>query len=427
MTEEIQGRPAELSPRIAAGVIDALILVALGAFLSLLPLWFGALTLPMLGAFVAILAYSIVPLFVFGATIGMRLFGIELIAVNGGRPDLFDIMFRDLFGRGLIGFAYFGFVLFAVFGMMTNSVAFFQPQGLGLVLFMLCGLASVLGMLGHLLVLTQKDRRGLHDMIGKTLVIERGSAPAVDHFDDLDEEETAMLARRRGKRIRNFVIFEIVAISVTIALPFVELPAGDAQGTQERLAMANAKIAFEKRPTDPSAARQYTGALRGAGKVEDADEIWDAHLAAIAMQEQLREAAIRKSHTERPDDWDTFESLLTLLEQQSRIDEAKAAFVAFAETNRADDGVRASYAVWLYQNEFTEEAITKLEAEIERDQASAGLHFYLGAALLDSGDKPGARAAFMKALEIDPELEDAQDQLDELGTEPAEAPPAGED
>jgi uncharacterized RDD family membrane protein YckC len=408
------GRPADIGSRITAGVFDLFLLSLLGATLSLAPMLFGGLALPLVGAVAAIVVYTIAPAMLFRQTLGMKLFGVEIISVNGRNADATELLFRELFGRGLFGAAYFASVAVGIFGYLSGSLSFFQPTGPGLVLFLVAGAVSFIGVVGHFLILASKDRRGLGDLMARTIVIEAGSGRDERAFEaEMDDEERAMASAKRKKRIRNFVLFEAGMLAGALLLPyFLSRPVTSHEEFAERMEQKKAEREFKQDPTNSYRAHNLISSLRASGDLEKADEILTQHQEAIQKQENAQESALRVSLKERPD-WDTLGDLLRLLEKQGRIADAKTTFAEYAAQDR-DPDTRAAFGIWLYEHDFVDESIGELRTSITAGATGAGVHAYLGFALQDKGEKQGAIDAFKKALEIDPELYEAKAELEAL-------------
>ena len=415
------GKPADFGSRITAGILDLFLLFLLGAFLSLAPMLVGGLALPLVGSFAAILAYIVAPCALFKKTLGMKLFGVEIVSVNGRNADATELLFRELFGRGLFGAAYFASVAVGIAGWLSGSLSFFQPTGAGLLLFLVAGLVSCIGVVGQALALVSKDGRGIADLMAKTMVIEAGSA-ARNFEAELDEEDRAIERAKRSKRIRNFALFEVGLVAGALLLPYgLSRPNTSHEEFADRMELKKAEREFKQDPTNTQRAHVLIAMLHRAGDSEHASEIEQHHRSALTEREAKQEAAIRKTMAEAPN-WDSLGDLLRLLERQGRTDDAKAAFAEFV----AKDGsatARASYGIWLYDRGLNDEAVKELESAIGSGASTADAYAYLGFARSDQGNKKGAREAFVKALEIDPELYEAKVELESLDREPnAETP-----
>ena len=408
------GRPADIGSRITAGVFDLFLLFILGTAVSLAPMLLGGLALPLVGAVAAIVAYTIAPCMLFKKTLGMKLFGLEIVSVNGRNADATELLFRELFGRGLFGAAYFSTVAFGIFGWLTGSMAFFQPTGAGLVLFFVAGVVSFIGVVGHFLILASKDRRGLADLMARTMVIAAGSGRDDRAFEaEMDEEEKAIARARRGKRVRNFVLFEAGLIGAALVVPYLlSRPVTSHEEFAERMELKKQEREFKQEPTNSYRAYALIDSLRASGDIDRAEEVRTQHLAAIGEQKKRQEEALAKSLAERPS-WDTLGDLLRLYEEQGRIAEARTAFAAYVAKDQ-DPDTRAAYGIWLYEHDLVGDAITELRAAIASEATGAAVHAYLGFALQDEDRKQEAIAAFEKALSLDPDLYEARAELEAL-------------
>src|SRR5262245_29388396 len=167
--------PAPLGPRIAAGAFDAVVLGILASVLSLSPLFYGGFALPLLGSLSAILVYTILPCSLFKATLGLRIFGLEIVGLDGRAAEPGEIAFRELVASGYFGVAYFSTAAIGLAGRLSGSMVLFQPTGFGLVLFFLSGFLLLLAAIGHLMIILRPDRRGFPDLVAKTIVVKRGT------------------------------------------------------------------------------------------------------------------------------------------------------------------------------------------------------------------------------------------------------------
>jgi uncharacterized RDD family membrane protein YckC/Flp pilus assembly protein TadD len=413
----VRGEPAPLGGRIAAGVFDLAVTLLIGSLLSLAPLVFGGFALPMLGAFAVIVGYSVVPMALFKATLGMRIFGVQIVNTNGRAADMGELAFRELVGRGMFGAAYFGTVAIGIAGYLSGSMAMFQPTGMGLLLFFLSGFLLLLSGIGHLMILLRPDHRGFPDLIAKTIVVRRGTAKDPAEALDLDEEERKLEAKKRTARAVKFGVFAVTLLAATVLAPWaISRPSNSADEFADRVKLASAQQAFNARPEDPYAARELIYKLEQSGDTEKAEEVRTRHRAAIGAREKTKEDAIRASLARDPKDWDALGSLLELLEEQGRFEEGKAAFAAYVAADPSPD-TRASYGVWLYQNDFNADAVRELRKSMAEGYEAADVRAYLGFALLEQDKKEEARDAFEEAIERDPELTQAAEELAALEEE----------
>jgi uncharacterized RDD family membrane protein YckC len=410
----LPGTPAPLGPRIAAGLIDAFGLAVLTAALYLVPLRTGALALPLLGAVVAIVAYSVVPSAAFRATLGMRLCGVEIVGMDGRSADFTELLARDLLGRGLLGFAYFSTAIVGLVGFLAHIIYFFQPHGIGLILFFSSGAILVLAFCGQMLIFTRTDRRGLPDLMAKTVVIERGTLKQPDGPLQPDEEERAMMKGAASRRVRNVAIFELALLGGALVLPYVlGRPFNPEADFFARAKIAGLEQHFNADPVSDRATGELIYLLRATGDEKKAEEIENRHVEAIRTQSAGREKDLREALDRNPKDWDAFSSLIEILERSSRVDEAKASFQSFVDADPTPDN-HASFGVWLYKHRFPSPAIGELEKAIADGESSADTRAYLGWAYLELDRKKEAREAFLDALDLDPDLDEVQHDLEAI-------------
>jgi uncharacterized RDD family membrane protein YckC/tetratricopeptide (TPR) repeat protein len=274
-------KSADVGRRILAGLVDLTLLAGLGLLCSIGPLFYGGAALPMIGSVVAIAAYAIVPASMFGATPGMALAGIRLRSIKGGTPDVTEVAFRELVGRGLIGAAYFMTGAIGLAGYLTGYLQFFVPRGLGLFLFGVSGLLVLFSLLSHFSIMLRPDGRALHDLLTRTIVVPKGET-VVDPAMAEDEDAASFAAARTRARFRNFVFAEVLLIGLGAGLPMfvgrTEMTAGD---LEDRVALRKAEKAFEKDRTDPAAVAELVALHHHAGRVELASTVEQQHRDAM--------------------------------------------------------------------------------------------------------------------------------------------------
>lgn len=406
--------PAPLGPRIAAGAFDAVILSLLSALLSLSPLFFGGFALPLLGSLTAILVYTILPCSLFKATLGMRLFGLEMVGLDGRAPEPGEVAFRELVTRGYFGVAYFSTAGIALAGYLSGTIAFFQPTGIGLVLFFLSGFLLVLSAIGHLMILLRPDRRGFPDLVAKTAILPRGAVPDPSASDELDVEERDELARRNSSRAKKFGVFAAVLLVATVFVPHLLTRAGEGkEDLPERWRLDEAERKWKKDPANAYLASDVIDRFQARGDNERAEEVRREHLAALSEQTKVQEAALLASLERTPNDWDTVTTLLEIYADQNKKPEAIKVWEKYLSAEKAPE-MRASFGVWLYQNDENERAVTELKAALSAGTDTPDLHAYLGMAYKELGKKDEARTELSRALEMDPELDEVAEALDEL-------------
>lgn len=420
------GTPAALGKRIAAEAIDLAILGFLGAIFCFVPIRAGVIGLPLIVACVVIFGYTVLPLSVFKATFGMRLLGIEMIALDGRAPDLLDVVQRELLVRGLIVLPYLALLLGSATGLLDLVIVW--PGNLGIALFFASTTVALLALCGQILILTRPDRRGLPDLIAKTIVVERGSGPRDPSLPEApDDEERALFERMRARRTGRFAIFEAVLVIGALIGPYVAtLPLGTREDFVDRFELARAEEAFRKNPARDLPAYHYIALLERAGDHDQATEARRKHQEALVEQRRAQEAAIRSTLERDPSDWDAFTTLLEILEEGDRIAEAKTAWAAYLAADPEPD-TRVTYGIWLYDQELPSEALAELDRAIAQGASGPASRAYRGWSLLELGEDVEARRAFREALVIDPELEQVRADLEaleeKLGPEEVTPPP----
>jgi uncharacterized RDD family membrane protein YckC len=405
--------PARLSARLAAGLLDLFAQGALVLLLFLLALRFGGVAMPVVTVLVVVLGYSAVPLWVFGATPAMRLFGVRLIRPQGRPLELMDVLARELVWSGILPAAY---LLTIAAGIVARWLE--QPWvehltgspgwlGLASLLFIL------LALLGHMAMLVRPDHRGLADLMTRTIVVPRQPAP-----EPVDEDERLEAREHHRRRVRNLVLFQASLLAVNFALPYAfNRPAEGNDAYVARIKLHQSERRFRANPEDPEAAAQYRDLLRETGELEEAEQVEAQHRAVLGKREAPREAALRERLARDPADLLSFDALIMLLEDQGRTEEARTLFQAFLQAERSAEQ-RALYGQWLSQHGFHAEAVEQIEWTHREGTENGETYAALGVSLRALGRYPQARAALQRAIELDPELaEYATDELEALEAE----------
>lgn len=391
----------DVGRRLVAGLIDAALLAALTTGLTLAPLLAGGLALPMVGVFAATIAYVIVPMAAFEATLGMHLVGLRIVGTSGRSADATDLLFRELIGRGLLGVAYFATMFFGLLGYLSGAMSLFQPDGFGLVLFLLSGLLVLFGTASHFSVLVSPDGRGLHDRIAKTIIVtrEEKTAPVID------DEAAELVGGRTASRVYKIVFFEIALVASAAIVPYMlSRPRPTVADLEMRTKLKTSGAAFEAAPANKRKYYEYRRWLLKSGDEEGLSEAREKYRAALAEQERRREIAVKKSFSERPGDWDTMASLVRILENKGDLDGADATFAKYAATD-GSASAKASYGIWLYDNGRTKKAIDTLEGARTDGADDASVNAYLGWAYEEAGEKARALEALRRSMEMDPSLD----------------------
>ena len=86
--------PAPLGKRVAAAVIDGILLLVLCVATFIGPLLLRGFVVPMWGVLVVLIGYAVVPLAALKRTLGMQLFNIELARLDGHAVDIANLLNR---------------------------------------------------------------------------------------------------------------------------------------------------------------------------------------------------------------------------------------------------------------------------------------------------------------------------------------------
>ncbi len=412
--------PAPAGLRLAAGAVDLFLLGLLTAGLFLVPLSLGGFVLPMLAVFAAVVGYAVVPMWLFRATLGMRLFGLEIVGRDGRDADLVELMFREFVGRGMFAAAYLGTYLLGLLGMLLGTARLAAPEGMAAVLTQLAVAMLVMAGAGHLLILASKDGRGLADHVGRTQVTTRRPEPLPS-----DPEERADVLAARKARIVRYAVFAALLVAGGIGAPWVlGSRSSEVTGGGDRMARIKLKqlhADFELNPSSGELARELTYALLASGDEAAAEKVQVRHRVALEEKQAQRAAdrldrlrAMRESFDADPTDEATGERLFEAYEEDGNVVEARAVYAKLVE---ADPGRRAGFGMWLYESDLPAEAAVALRQAIAEGVDPPSVKAYLGFALLDTGEKEQAREALQQALAADPELDEVREALVALEAE----------
>jgi len=405
-------QPAAVGPRILAGLIDtALILLLLGIIFpvqlqlrgTLVPLWTIASV---------VIACNVLPAWLFGATLGLKLNGLRIVKPDGERADPLELTFRELIGRGIAAVSYLASVTVGFVAMLTNTGALTLPVGSALLLFV--GALALLGLalLGQMAIFVAPQNRSLADFLGRVLVIRAPSkaTPPPATADD-GEPDPALLweAQAARRRVILFYVAGALLLAVGAGLPFIGdlgMTGNDfGQHLAERQAEAelqSLRKRFRGNQANQEIAAELSRRLRWRDLDEEAEQVLRDHQAARKLQDEKQEQKLR-AILAKVADWDALVALLELLDQQGRLDDARQIFHDYIQRDTSLDS-RASYGIWLYDNDFTDEAVAVLRS-VTADGAEAGnIYAYLGFALQELGEKSDARDAFVEAVERSPFL-----------------------
>lgn len=397
---------APLGRRFAAGAFDFFVLWALVLASFLVPLFTRGLVLPMWGVLLVMLGYQVVPLSAFRQTLGMTLFGLELVTREGHAVGAGEVLFRELIGRGFFPAAFLGTLLLGFIASLLRMAAFMMPTGIGSAFFLICSLTVACAVLGHFLVFNRSDGRTLADLIAKSYVTARQARPAPD-----DAEEAAYVRSLDRKRVRSVALFEVVCVGLVFFGPWLLTQKVEGVGTRaERLKLRAQEEKAKSYPDDMGVLRELYGLQRALGQHDEAAATQLKLDALLVKQEAEREAALRRLLLADPSDRRAIGSLLELLEDKGRRDDARAAYQKYVEDNPRPS-LRAGFAMWLSERGWHEDAIGQLKQALGEDPELGGGHTML-AELYEAADQPvQAHQEYYVAARLDPEDEDALEGL----------------
>ncbi len=401
-----RAKPAPLQSRILAGAFDLIVIIVSSFVLILGELFVVGATLPMVCVTVVGLLYAVLPLWLFKATAGMRLFGIQLVGKGGRSVDLVDILVRELLGRGLLPVAFLatlGLSLVSGMGVVTTP---------GLAVIGVFGSLGFLGMvgMGHLLAVIREDGRGLADLLARSMVVPKLPAPTYVDEDDRLEKRAA-----RSRQVRNFAIACVVLVFGTVAGPKVLF--GRRQSGMDTLAerteaRRSENLWLAAKADEALAAKAMRGQYN-VGNRERAEEIRKEWLAAKGDADKSQVAALVALSDKEPANEYATRELLEKYEAQGMVNEARALLERHARSANTADA-RLWYGSWLYDESQLGEAETVLRAMLSDGMDDESVRAYLGWTLKEQGRFEEARTEFEAALAHEPELEDVQESLSEI-------------
>jgi uncharacterized RDD family membrane protein YckC len=402
---------APLDARFKAGALDLLLLGLLTLAYFAVPLIAGGLTLPMWGVFAAVLGYSVTPLILFRATLGMRVFGVEVMGKNGHPAQIIDLVFRELIGRGFFSAAYLCTLAAAVVASWLGLLRFAMPAGLGMVMFHVSWVLFAATVLGHFLVFTRPDRRSLADLVARTVVVTRVPQPL-----PADEDDRLQALRDRGARVRRLVFTEVLLLVLGVGLPWGltrQAPGENTALYAERLKRNKLQNQFDRDPANRKLARQLYRAHLAVGDEAEAARMQQKHAAALAKLEQRSEDALRDRVRQSPTDEEGLALLLELLEAQGRQQDAVEAYrqaVTVADSPQR----RAGFGIWLHDLGMFPLAEAELSRALDAGLEDPWALTYRGHTRVQLGRKPDALRDYQTALALDPQLQEAEEALVEL-------------
>lgn len=369
-----------------AGLFDFFAICALCALTFLVPLLSRGLVLPMWGVLLVMVGYSVVPLYAFKKTLGMALFKLELVGKGGHAVDPGNLLFRELIGRGFLPIAFLFTVVAGEIASLLGLMAFAAPAGMMRLYFVVCGFAAALAVLGHFLVLNRDDRRTLADLMAGSVVRVAVKDDAA-HIDAQEKQEAARM--KRQKRVKVLVLEAIIAALVFGVPWFLARPTESKEMYTLRLRKDAVEKQFKADPASDELTAEWVQMLRTFGDEEGAAKAIELHDRAVAEREKKREEALKRQVEAKPEDENATASLLEILEDQGRLDEAKALYEKNLGPN-PDVGKRAGYGKWLASNDFKNEALAVFHKVVSEAPSVAEFRALYGMALAEEKKWPAA-------------------------------------
>jgi len=402
--------PAPISRRFLCGLLDGVAVTALSALYFLVPMLLRGVVLPMWGVLLAIIGYSVLPLAFLGKTPAMHAFGLELAQENGHPVDPANVAFRELVGRGLFPAAFLYTVVAGVVAQALGIARFGFPSGLFGLFFLACLGAVVVAIIGMFLALSRPDQRTLADLMSKSFVVVAPARPLPD-----DEDERAERAAMMKKRLRNVIVTEVVLMGLAFGMPWIATMRGGETSSHRiaRIKREGLEQRFKKDPANTALAGDLQRAFWDEGDAEGAKRVLESHRAALKARDEERVATLQQALAKNPSDERTAASLVEVLEDLGRLDEAKAAYRTWLG-EKPSPGHRAGFGHWLASVGFTEEAVTELARAVEEDPLVPMGHTMLGIAQQRLGRLEVAHEQLVLAVLDDPDDEDAIDALAEV-------------
>lgn len=399
-------KPPPLQKRVIAGLIDAAFITVFSGISFVMPLMLKGIVLPMWGVLVVLVGYAVVPIAFFRRTIGLQIMGLEVVSKTGHPLDLANTTFRELLGRGFFPFAYLFTMVMSLLAMRFSVGATVAPPLIAGVMTFACATGFTVAAMGHLVALGRPDQRTLADLISGSFVIEARVLPTPTDADELDEFKA-----QRLRVVRNVIIFEVLCALSVVALPYVLSSRGGESAFErgQRIKIDSLRAKFERDPASESLTMDLQSELRRAGREADVQEVWRKHVEALSLKEAKREEDLRAQLAETHSR-DTAQALISLLEAQDRVDEAREVYLEWLGPTPKPSEL-AGFGHWLATNGKTEEAITVLTTAVEQNPLTPYGHTLLGVSLQRMGRLPRAREELELALLDDPEDEDARDAL----------------
>jgi len=400
--------PAPLERRLLAGLFDAAAVTALSLVCFLVPMVLRGVVLPMWGVLAAVVGYQVVPLAFLKQTVGLRLFGLELVRKDGHHVDLANLLFRELIGRGFFPAAYLLTLLAGVVAASLGVAGTTTPVLLGGLMALASMGALAMAIVGHLIALGRPDGRTLADLFASSYVAV-GPTRAPPEDEDEDEREAWLAHRARVKR--NIIVFEVVLFASVLAIPWA-LSSRGGETARERGARI-AREALEKKfaadPGNEAVALELERAWWQAGRDDEARKVEARFFEARKKREGEREASLRERFAKTPDRA-TATALVELLEDQARLDEAAVVYRRYVDAD-GRPATRAGFGHWLASVGRPDDAVNELEVAVRADPLVPFGHTLLGVSLIRAGRAEEGRQQLLLALADDPDDDDAKSAL----------------
>lgn len=391
---------APLPSRILAGALDAVFLLSLCAGLFLVPLLTRGLVLPMWGVLLAVVGYAVVPLSAFRATLGMRLFGLELVSKDGHAVGPGDVLFRELVGRGFFPAAFLFTQLMGLVAGWLGVAAMLTPGGVFGFFFLVSTFTVFAALVGHLLVLGP-EQRGLADLLARSHVRARQPRPAPD-----DEDDRRFRAQEHKKKVLFVIAFEGALFTAALFLPWVLTQKTEStEQRAERMTRAKLEAQHKQNPDDEVIGRQLADAYWRQGMEEDARRTEQELREAKTRRAGKRLELLRSNFKAEPKSDETFGALLEALEERGETEEAIGHYQTFLQANGNDPGLRAGFGHWLWNQDRNDAAVVELQGALAADSTLPGVQSMLGLALHEQGKCEQAQEPLFLALLEDPEDE----------------------
>ncbi|MFO0595615.1 MAG: RDD family protein [Myxococcaceae bacterium] len=417
-------KPVAPARRALAGGIDAACLVVLSGIAFFMPLSLRGFALPMWGVLVVLLGYSVLPIAFLRRTFGLSVAGLEVVSVKTGHPlDLGNAMFRELIGRGFFPAAYLLTMVMGVIAMKFELGSTRTPTLVAGVMSFASGGVLTVAVVGHFIALSRPDGRSLADLMSGSVVVEAPALPMPTDLEEFDEEK----ARRAGV-LRNVIIAEVVLALSVLGVPFV-LTSKGSESPEEKIArmrLEGLQAKFDKYPDSEQLTDDLRAELEAQGRKAESDAVAQKHREVLSLKMASREQELRMKLElpgDRVEKREVAQQLISLLDAQERIEEARQAYVDWLGPTPTPAEL-AGFGHWLATNGKTEEAVTVLQQAIARDPLVAYGHTLLGVSLQRLGRKALAREELHLALLDDPKDEDAADALSAVEAEAGVLPPA---